>query len=113
MSAFAQAWPCFSIESLFCTLDDLILQRLAQIAEMIAVSGDPDDQICMLLRVQLRIDQCLSVDHIELNVVPVHIEICPDQIGHLFQPFLSFKDIWSKLLIQQRPAGLQMIHLGR
>ena len=59
MSAFAQAWPCFSIESLFCALDDLILQRFAQIAEMITVSGDPDDQICMLLRVQLRIDQCL------------------------------------------------------
>ena len=71
------------IERLLGSFDNLILQRLAQIAEMIGVACNSYNQIAVFRRILLCLDQCFTVDDIELNVVSVHVEIGADQVCHI------------------------------
>ena len=100
------------IERLLGSFDNLILQRLAQITEMIAVSGHAHDQVFVVFRVFLGLDQGFFIYDVELNVVSVHVEVGTHQIRHLIQPFLACDYAWGELLVQQRSACLEMIHLG-
>lgn len=59
--------------------DDLILQGLAQVTEVIAVAGHPDNQIPVLLGVCLCGPQGLGPHHVELDVVAVQLEVGADQ----------------------------------
>ena len=54
------------IKGLLRAVDDLVLQRLIQIAEEIAVSRHPDDQVFIVLRMLLGIDEGLAVHHVKL-----------------------------------------------
>ena len=67
---------------LLCALNDLILKRFIQIAEIIAVSRHAHDQIPVLLRIFLGRTQGVPVHHVELDVMAVHIEVGADQIRH-------------------------------
>ena len=61
------------IKALLCPLDDLILKRLAQIAEEITVSCDAHDQILILFRIILGVDQCLLIYDIELDMMSTKV----------------------------------------
>ena len=56
-------------ETLFCPGDDFILQLPAQVSEVIAVAGYPDDEIFILFRMSLGVPEGLPVYHIKLNMV--------------------------------------------
>ena len=44
-----------NLEGLLGAFDDFILQFLAEVVEVIAVAGDPDDKIFVVFRVLLRV----------------------------------------------------------
>lgn len=54
--------------------DDLFLQSGADVADEVAVSRNPHDEIPVALRILLRPAQGFGVNHIELHVVPAHAE---------------------------------------
>jgi hypothetical protein len=68
--------------------DNLILQRLAQVAEIVAVTGHAHDQAAVLFRVFLRGPQRFGIDHVELDMMPVQVEIAAHQVDKVIQPFV-------------------------
>ena len=66
------------------------LQRRRQVAEVVAVAGHAHDQVAVLLRLRLRLTQCLGRHHVELNVVPVQLEVRPDQVRQVVDALLAF-----------------------
>ena len=54
-----------------------------EVAEVVAVAGHADDQVAVLLGVGLGLAQRLGVDHVELDVVAVHLEVAADQVRQL------------------------------
>ena len=69
-------------------LDDLVLQLDRAIQEIFAVAGHPDDQVAVLLGVLLSIALGVGGDHVELDVVPRHLEVGPDQMAEVVDAFL-------------------------
>ena len=63
------------LEALFCSVDDLVLQRFVEVAEEIGVAGYADNEVFVVLRVLLGFDEGLSVDNVELDVVTVHCKV--------------------------------------
>jgi len=68
--------------------DYFILQVLAQIIEIITITGYPYDQVPVLFWFFLGLAQGFSCNHIELNMMPVHFEIASDQTNNLIDPLL-------------------------
>lgn len=57
-------------ERLFRTFDDFVLQRLVQVTEEVTVSGNADNQILVIFRMFLSLNQSLTIHYVELNVCP-------------------------------------------
>jgi len=70
-------------ERLLSPLDDVVLRSLGQHREESAVSGYPDDQVPVLVRVDLGIQQGVAGDHVVLNVVAMVASIAQD-LNRLF-----------------------------
>ena len=93
-------------ERLFGPFDDLVLQLFAEVVEMVAIAGDPDNQVLILVRMILCVDQRLPVDDVELDVVAVQAEIGTNQRGHVFQAPVAGNDGRDEFLVEESPAGL-------
>ena len=100
------------IKRLFGSCDDLILQCAAEVAEVVAVTGNTNDQVFVFFRIVLCIDQGLTVDNVELDMVTVHAEVGANQICHVVKTFFACNNAWGKFLIEQSTAGAQVVHLG-
>ncbi len=82
-------WHAQKLKALmFRAGNDLLLQGLAQVAEIIAVSGHADDETAVLLRVLLGGAQGGSIHHVELDVMPIQLEVCPHQLDKFIQSFI-------------------------
>ena len=70
--------------------DDLVLDLPGQVGEISGVSGNPDCKPAMFLRVLLRIEKCLFIDNVDLQVHAAQIEVRSDQraeyVSSLFPP---------------------------
>ena len=97
---------------MLCSGDDLLLKRLAQIAEIIAVTGNTDNQVPVLFRVLLGRAQGGRIHHIELNVMSVQFEIGAHQLNQPVQIRIGLQKLRRKFLIEKRLPGSDMIHLG-
>ena len=60
--------------------DDFVLQRLAQIAEVVAVACHAHDQIAVLFGVFLCGAERLHINHVKLDVMPVEFEVGADEL---------------------------------
>jgi len=87
---------------MLCPGDDLVLQRLAQIAKIVAVARHAHDQIAVLLRVLLGSAQRGRVHHVELDVVAVQPEVAAHQVDQVVQPLLIAQQVRGEFLIEQR-----------
>ena len=92
--------------------DDLLLQCFAQVAEIVTVSSHTDDETAILLRVLLGSAQSGGIHHIELNVMPIELEVRPHQLDQFIQPFVRGEYLGRELLIEQCTACAGMIHFG-
>ena len=92
--------------------DDLILQGVAEVAEVVAVAGHAHDQVAVLLGVGLGGAQRGGIDHVELDVVPVQLEIRADQVDQLGQA-LSDASTWGvNFWLSKRAACAHVVHFG-
>lgn len=71
--------------------NNFLLVVLVQVNEVIAVSGDPNQQISVLIRRRLGFAQCLGINNIELDVMPIELEISPNEMRKLFDSLIAFK----------------------
>jgi hypothetical protein len=97
---------------MFCPFDDLILQILAKVIKVIAVTCHTYNQIPVTLRMLLGILQCFSINHIELDMMSVKTEIASDQCRKIIIAVLILEKRGGKLLIQESTSRPQMINLG-
>jgi hypothetical protein len=51
--------------------DDFVLQGFAQVTEVVAVAGNPHDQVAVLVWVFLSLAQGIGVHHVELDMMPI------------------------------------------
>ena len=70
----------FSKGFMFGAPDYFFLQIFTQVVEIIAVPGNPDDQVPVLLRILLSITQLIGANHVKLDVMPIHSEIASYQL---------------------------------
>ena len=73
----------FSESTLLGAGDDLVLELFPDVDEVVAVPGDSDDEVPVLLRVLLSLFQGFCIDDIELQVVCVVEEVGTDHFGEL------------------------------
>jgi hypothetical protein len=66
--------------------DDFFLEFGGEIAEVIAVAGDADDEIAVFGGVRLGLAEVARRDHVELDVVAVHFEIGADELCPFVDP---------------------------
>ena len=64
----------------FRSCNDLILQSLAEVAEVVAVAGDAHDEIAVLLRMSLCFAERCGVHHVELNMMAPQLKIRSDEV---------------------------------
>ena len=69
--------------------DDLILQRLGQIHEIVAVTGDPHNQVPVIVRMLPGPLERIAVDHIELDVMRIAGEVGANQLDDPLDPTLT------------------------
>ena len=93
--------------------DDFLLQRLAEVAEIIAVPGNADNQIAVFFRMLLGRAKGGRIRHVELNVMPVQFKICAHQLNQPVQICIGLQKLGREFLVKQRSTGSDMIHLGR
>ena len=65
----------------FGSPDDLVLQVFSQVVEVIAVTGNPDNEVTVFFRMFLGILKGCCRNHIKLDVMAVHAEISPDEVA--------------------------------
>jgi hypothetical protein len=105
--------PLAALErGVFRTPYDFFLERQAQVTEVIAVPGDPDYKAAMGFGASLGFAQCFSVYYVELNVMPVQLEISANQVGEAVNALVAFEQRGRELHIQQRTAGFDVIHFA-
>src|ERR1019366_7346407 len=63
--------------------DDLVLKARSDVVEIVAVAGHAHNQVAVLLRLFLCRLQRLGRHHVELDVVPVHLEVRTNQLGQM------------------------------
>jgi hypothetical protein len=64
---------------MFGTKDDFFLKIFSQVIEVIAVPRNTDNQVAVIFRMFFGIPEHVGIYDIELDVMPVHPEIAPDQ----------------------------------
>src|SRR5208282_34807 len=92
--------------------DDVVLQGTGQVAEVVAVARDADDEVAVPLGVRLRRSQGGRGDDVELDVMSPQSKIRTDQVPHLVESRIPFEQLGRELLVQQGPPGTRMVHLG-
>src|SRR4030042_5569082 len=93
--------------------DDLILERRADVDEIIAVARDANDEVPEELGLLLSPAQRLGRNHVELDVMPAQLEVGPDEMDEVVQPLLRIEEVGRELLIEQRPPRPDVVQLGR
>ena len=68
--------------------DDLVLEVDAEADKVVAVAGDPHDEVAVLLGVSLRLAERLGGDDVELDVMPIHPEVGSDEVGEFVDTFV-------------------------
>ena len=65
---------------MFRSLNHFLLHLGGQVHEIVAVACHPHDQVAVVLRLLLGLAQGRAVDDVELDVMPVQLEIGPHQV---------------------------------
>ena len=60
------------------SFNNLILKLRRQINKIITVAGHPNDQVPVIVRVILCLAQFLTVNHVKLHMVAVHLKVSPN-----------------------------------
>lgn len=76
---------------LFSSGNDLVLQYLAEIAEVIAVSCNADYEVPILLWVGLGCPKGFRCDYVELDMMTIQLEVRSDQVGQIVEAFFSLQ----------------------
>ena len=97
---------------MFSPGNDLVLQSGGEIAEIIAVARNPHDQVPILLRVLLSRAESFRGDHIELDMMPVQLEVRTHQVCQPVDSFFALEQLPRELLVQQSAAGAGVVHFG-
>ena len=58
---------------------NLVLKGLAQVVEIIRVACDPYNQVCIFLRMFLRVTESVGAANVKLDVMAVHPKVSPYQ----------------------------------
>ena len=73
------------------SLDNLVLELRIQVIEVVTVARDTDNEILVLLRILLRVNQSLAADDVELQVVTPHLEVGANQRRQVVNTLLAYK----------------------
>ena len=87
------------------SVDNLILKGLAKVVEIIRITGNPYNQVCLLFRVFLRVTESIRVADVKLDVMAVHSKVGSYQCHEFFNPVLIRKEGRCQFLVQQGSAG--------
>src|SRR5208283_1734319 len=92
--------------------NDLVLECLRNIAEVVAITSHPNNQVAIFFGIGLGGTQSFRSDHVELNMMAVHAEIRSDEMQQAIDPLFSLHQRRRELLIQERSARSGVVHLG-
>ena len=85
---------------MLCPGYDLFLMILVQINEIVAVTCNTHKQVAIRLWSRLCLAECISVDHVKLNMMAIEPEICTKEMGEFIYALFTVKDAWKESLVQ-------------
>ena len=95
---------------MLCAGDNFVLEVFSEIAEVIAVAGDANDEIPMIVRICLRPAKGIGIDYVELDMMPSQVEVCPNKPQHPLDPRIVGEERRRELLIEKGASGPDMVH---
>ena len=100
-------------ERKFRPINDILLQILGNIAEIVAVTADADDQIFVLLGVLLCRKQCCTVKHIDRQLLSAVGKVGLRHHDKGFDALVRCKELFVKLHLRDKAGagfGLVVAH---
>jgi len=94
-------------------LDDFVLELGPAVDEIVAVAGDADDQVAVFLGMLLRLPERVRGHDVELDVVPVELEIRPHQVAEIPDPLVVGQELGREFLVEERSTRPDMVDLAR
>lgn len=79
--------------------DDLVLKVFSQVVEVIAVTGNPHNEVTVFFGEFLGIFQGCSGDHIKLDMMAVHAEVRPDEVAQFCNAVFTIEEGRREFLI--------------
>ena len=80
--------------------NNLILQRLAQVAEVVAVAGDAYDEVPVLLWMRLGRVEGRGVHDVKLDVVALHLEVRAHEMDKAVEARVVLQNLRRELLVE-------------
>ena len=100
-----QVFFSHDLQSLFGTVDDVVLQTARQRGKEGAVSRDTHDEVLVFFGILLRVQQSFARNDVELHMAAFLIEIGANERHEIFQTRASAQSGRMELLVEQRAVG--------
>ena len=92
--------------------DDFVLQLLRHIVEIVRIACYAHQQIAVVVRMLLGIEQRLGIHDVELYMVAAELEIGADEAGTFLYVFVALEKLWCKANVKQRSAALRLVEFA-
>ena len=95
-----------------CAGDDLVLQLFCHIVEIVRITCYAYQQVAVVVRMFLGIEQCLGIHDIELYVVTSELEVCTYETGTFLHVLVALEQLRCETNIEQRTATLCLVEFA-
>lgn len=95
-----------------CAGDDFVLQLLSHVVKVVAVASNTNEQVAVVLRMLLGIEERLGVNDVELDVMTAELEVGADERGELFQVFVATQQVRHEAHVEQRASRLRLVEFA-
>ena len=92
--------------------DNLVLQLLGHVVEVVAVAGNADEEVAVLVGVLLCVEEGGGVDNVELDVMAAELEVGADEVSEFAHVFLALQQVGHEADVEECAAALRLVEFA-
>lgn len=101
---------------LYCVVfrsgNDFVLELFGHVVEVVAVTGNADKEVFVLVGMLLCIEKGLCVNDVELDVMTTELEICANHRRAFLDVVVTLEQLWCETHVEQRTAALRLVEFA-
>ena len=96
-----------------CAGDDFVLQLFCHIVEIVRIACYAHQQVAVVVRMFLSIEQCLGIHDIELYMVTSEFKVCAYEAGTFLHVLVLPEQLWREAYIEQCTSTLCLVEFAQ